>query len=430
MRWFLEFDTTTWPACGEGALDFGGHGSVHGREQQPRRVARLAVFHGADRRRYPACRRPGARSWRPRTSCRRERSLAPSHFRSNQGWPCRNLMKCWPTMPVAPRMPTSMRVCIIALPCVDRFRLLRAIALWPRALRACAPRGWSPARSGTARPTAPPNAGISVVKATTVVGMPSSAFSRSGGDFDAPRAVRRGPPRRAPGPALVSAESPTRRIMISARASSAITLGARPPEMVPMFSVLGPSSGSTGSGMRAHIGQRVEQLVDGRIAQLGISRVRHLAGGDDFIAQRALGAERQLVFGGLAVDDVARAARRAGPPDTRRRCCAPRPPRTAGRNRARRLRAAPRRRDHGGDDALGVAGAAAPDVVVVLARGEERRHGIHVGGKRDGERLAPLREHVEAARLHFHALERAAEPRGQRRQVVEQVTARPAPRCW
>src|ERR1035438_2594693 len=49
-----------------------------------------------------------------------ERSLAPSHLRSNHGFPCRNLMKCWPTMPVAPRMPTSIRVCIIPLRCVGR----------------------------------------------------------------------------------------------------------------------------------------------------------------------------------------------------------------------------------------------------------------------------------------------------------------------
>ena len=113
---------------------------------------------------------------------------------------------------------------------------------------------------------------------------------------------------------MVAVESPTRRIKISARASSAITLGARPPEMVPMFRVLGPSSASTGSGMRADRGQRVDQLVDGRIAQLGIGGVRHLAGGDHFVAQRALGAERQPVLGGLAVDDVARAARRLGRP--------------------------------------------------------------------------------------------------------------------
>ena len=68
-----------------------------------------------------------------------------------------------------------------------------------------------------------------------------------------------------------------------------------------------------------------------------------------------------------------------------------------------------------GDDALGVAGAAAPDVFVVLARGEERRHGIHVGGERDHERLAPLREDVEAARLDFDALDAAVVAGGERR---------------
>ena len=41
------------------------------------------------------------------------------------------------------------------------------------------------------------------------------------------------------------------------------------------------------------------------------------------------------------------------------------------------------------------------------------------------ERLAPLREDVEAARLHFDALDAAAEARGQRRQVVVEVIADP-----
>ena len=64
-----------------------------------------------------------------------ERSLAPSHVRSNHGWSCRNLMKCWPTMPVAPRIPTSILVCINLfslradrVPSVDKFPLLRAAA--------------------------------------------------------------------------------------------------------------------------------------------------------------------------------------------------------------------------------------------------------------------------------------------------------------
>ena len=45
--------------------------------------------------------------------------------------------------------------------------------------------------------------------------------------------------------------------------------------------------------------------------------------------------------------------------------------------------------DHGGDDAFGVAGAAAPDEFVILAGREEGRHGIHVGGERDSELVAP-----------------------------------------
>jgi len=48
-----------------------------------------------------------------------------------------------------------------------------------------------------------------------------------------------------------------------------------------------------------------------------------------------------------------------------------------------------------------------------------------VGGKRDGERVPPLREHVEAARLHFDALEAAVEPGGERREIVVEVMADP-----
>ena len=44
--------------------------------------------------------------------------------------------------------------------------------------------------------------------------------------------------------------------------------------------------------------------------------------------------------------------------------------------------------------------------------------------------LAPLREDVEPARLHFDALHAAAEPGGQRRQVFDRGTARPALRYW
>src|ERR1035441_10256187 len=101
-----------------------------------------------------------------------------------------------------------------------------------------------PIRKGS--PQTPLNAGISVVKATTVVGMPSTAPRRTAGISITSRSSAR-PAAARWSAALVSPESPTRRIMMSARASSAITLGARPPESVPMLSVLGPSSASTGS---------------------------------------------------------------------------------------------------------------------------------------------------------------------------------------
>ena len=59
----------------------------------------------------------------------------------------------------------------------------------------------------------------------------------------------------------------------------------------------------------AHFLKRIQQFLDGRFAQLGISRMRHASAGHQFQPQRALGSERQLVFGGFAVDQEFRAAR-------------------------------------------------------------------------------------------------------------------------
>src|SRR5438876_10520890 len=45
MRWFFEFETTTWPAW-EGLLDFSRDRSIHGREHQPGRAcAGLGILH-------------------------------------------------------------------------------------------------------------------------------------------------------------------------------------------------------------------------------------------------------------------------------------------------------------------------------------------------------------------------------------------------
>ena len=84
-----------------------------------------------------------------------------------------------------------------------------------------------------------------------------------------------------------------------------------------------------------------------------------------------------------------------------------------------------RRLDHRRDDAFGVAGAAPPDMLGVLARRDERRHRIDVRRQRDAKTVAPLREHVEAARLHFHALHAAAETLRQRRQAIVEIVADP-----
>ena len=67
-------------------------------------------------------------------------------------------------------------------------------------------------------------------------------------------------------------------------------------------------------------------------------------------------------------------------------------------------------RDHGGDDALGIAGAAAPDEVAIFAGRDERRDGIHVGGKYDN-RVAEADKNVVALLLYRHFFNGAIELR-------------------
>jgi hypothetical protein len=81
--------------------------------------------------------------------------------------------------------------------------------------------------------------------------------------------------------------------------------------------------------------------------------------------------------------------------------------------------------NHGGDDAFGVASRAPVDIGFVFARPEKRRHRIHVRRERDRRRLAPAGEHVVPPRLDLDALDLAAIPRRQGRQVVVQVLAHP-----
>src|SRR5258708_26683045 len=90
--------------------------------------------------------------------------------------------------------------------------------------------------------------GISVVKATTVVGRSSRGERWTAGQKRTSRASILNAAAMRATAARVEAGSPTRRNIISERASSAMTLGARPPEVGPTLSVEGPRAGLGGAG--------------------------------------------------------------------------------------------------------------------------------------------------------------------------------------
>ena len=88
--------------------------------------------------------------------------------------------------------------------------------------------------------------------------------------------------------------------------------------------------------------------------------MRHSALRNDFVTQRAFGAKRELVLGGLAIDQNLDSARMFG------RICAPAllrssPTTNRIRNCARLFPAAHSSSNHRSDNAFGVARAAAPD---------------------------------------------------------------------
>src|SRR5579883_1547424 len=151
--------------------------------------------------------------------------------------------------------------------------------------------------------------------------------------------------------------------------------------------------------------------------------MRHLAAGEHLVPERALGAEREAVFRWFAVDQILRTARRFRGEVSPRRVAllADYEQQSEIANAAFDQRAG--RGNHRGDDALGIACAAAPDVLLVLARAEERRDGIHVGGKRYRRPFAETREHIVAARLDLDQLHRAASAHGQRRKELVEVLA-------
>ena len=133
----------------------------------------------------------------------------------------------------------------------------------------------------------------------------------------------------------------------------------------------------------AHHHQRVEQLVDRRLPQLGKRRVRGAARRDQPHAQDAAGGDAEPVVGRLAVDQVAHARRRALRwPRARRRCRALRRRRTAAPTRV-----SPRWRSRSAAATcaarmpLASHDAAADQHAALDAAREERRHAVVVRGQ-------------------------------------------------
>ena len=153
------------------------------------------------------------------------------------------------------------------------------------------------------------------------------------------------------------------------------------------------------------------------------------SGGRDFVAQRALGAERQLVPGGLAVDEIARAARAAPPRDRRPRCCALRRPRTA----APKLRTPP---SSSASAALIMAAmmplvSQAPRPQMNSSSSREGKNGGTVSMWVESVTVgrSPQREDVEAARLDFDTLGVAADSARRGPRGSPATEGRHAPRC-
>src|SRR5450432_2758010 len=128
----------------------------------------------------------------------------------------------------------------------------------------------------------------------------------------------------------------------------------------------GPQKRVDGKDDAPDFGQRIDQFVDGRIAQLRIRRVRHLPAGGHFVPQRAFGTERQFVFGGLAVDNVFRPARVSRSVIGSGAVAFLAHHQQQAETALSGFEQTFDRLNHGGDDAFGVAGAAPPDEFLVF----------------------------------------------------------------
>lgn len=164
--------------------------------------------------------------------------------------------------------------------------------------------------------------------------------------------------------------------MSSARQRSGTTFGARPPLMVPMFSVLGPRIGSVSSGMlrRSVRMSSILSMADSQGADRPNATSGHSFQSPDAVRLRT---ERQLILGGLAVDEVLRPAQLL-----RHEVSAGAIALLAHHQQEREiahpfLQQAFDGEEHACLDAFGVAGAAAPDQFVIFA-GREGGNSVDV----------------------------------------------------
>ncbi len=184
----------------------------------------------------------------------------------------------------------------------------------------------------------------------------------------------------------------------------------------------GAESGIDGQRHFANAFQRVEQFLNGGFAEFGISGVGHAAVGDDLKAERAFGAESELIFGGLAINEVLAAARSVGGMNSAGAVAF-----FADDEEETEIAFAGgeeflRGEQHGGDDAFSVTCTTTPDLSSVFARRDEGRDGIHVSGERDDGR-AEADEDVIAAGFDGDAFDFAVETLGEVAKVIEKKLA-------
>src|SRR5580704_13509495 len=163
--------------------------------------------------------------------------------------------------------------------------------------------------------------------------------------------------------------------------------------------------------------------MNGGVAKLWIGGVRQLSAGNQFVAQRAFGAERQTIFRGLAVDEEARAPRMCGGGFSSGAVAF-----FADNKQQSKIAGAGceeifGRGNHGSDDALGIAGATTPEIILIFTGGEEGGNSVHVSGK-SNDRIAPENVDIVAIGLDANAFDLAAIACGERRERGVQKIAR------